>query len=216
MLTVLEVVGTIGILLGLCAVPIGLIIWVVRALKKKKTRMGWGTALVGVAIFVFSLMMFGIATELAPTLESNDAAQLAPPPESKETATPDMQLTATSTNTPEPMATSTPIPIVDITPQEVKEVNVDGTEYQWGQLKQEMMEKRIIWHGTISDVEEDRTVRISFPGTSIYISAGPVSEERAAELTKGEPVTLEALVVDLSKGIFGSARVEVKTIQLEF
>lgn len=112
-----------------------------------------------------------------------------------------------------PTPTPTPIPLVDITPQEVRRVNTDGTDYQWAQLKEEMIGKRIVWHGQVYRVSEDRRLHVGFPGTSIVIDAGVIGEAEAANLMKGQPVTIEARVLRVRR-LLGVAVINVQMLEL--
>ena len=67
----MEAISMVMILISVLAVPVGLVIWLVRAIKKKgKNWIGWGTAVAGIVLFVVGMALW--------PLESGEMAQQAP------------------------------------------------------------------------------------------------------------------------------------------
>lgn len=105
----------------------------------------WVLAIFGCCIL--SAGTGGLATALngawpTPTLTQTPVATRTPLPTKTETSLP----TATHevASTPEPTYTPNPIPLASVSPAEVNRVNEHGTGYQWDQLKQELIGKRVV------------------------------------------------------------------------
>ena len=111
----MDALSMIMALLGILAVPIGIGIWIYRAIRHKgKTWIGWGTALGGV---VMAIVGVSIGVAMMPPPEREEVVRPTEPvevvafPTTAEAATtPAPEVTATATRTTTPMPTATPTP----------------------------------------------------------------------------------------------------------
>lgn len=153
-------------------------------------------------IVIFVAMGFGTASSVQDTEVDQSQIDGEPGP------------TATSRPTP------APIPDIDMSPVDVMNVNANGTDYQWKQLKEDMVGKRLVWQGTVSDVKEDTAIIVKFPEAedwlnTVYVRTDSVGDTIASRLAEGDPVTVEGRITRVSRTM-GSVWVRVSLIHLDY